>query len=95
MGTITPDPYQRVIGKNGKPRNTTANISMSAHCSVSMTTTNFPGMGNNGISKSGSLTTALIRLIISAESDPESFYSTQSITEELGFIRGRELVEGM
>jgi hypothetical protein len=31
----------------------------------------------------------------SAESDPDTFYSTQSITEELGFIRGRELVEGM
>ena len=30
-----------------------------------------------------------------AESDPESLYSTQSIAEELGFIRGRELVEGM
>jgi hypothetical protein len=31
----------------------------------------------------------------SAESDPGSFYSTQAITEDLGFARGRELVEGM
>ena len=31
----------------------------------------------------------------SAESDPESFYSTQAITEDLGFTKGRELVEGM
>jgi hypothetical protein len=31
----------------------------------------------------------------SAESDPASFYSTQTITEDLGFIKGRELVEGM
>ena len=31
----------------------------------------------------------------SAESDPEKFYSTQSISEDLGFTRGRELVEGM
>ena len=31
----------------------------------------------------------------SAESDPESFYSTQTITEDLGFTRGRELIEGM
>jgi hypothetical protein len=31
----------------------------------------------------------------SADSDPESFYSTQSVTEDLGFTRGRELVEGM
>jgi hypothetical protein len=31
----------------------------------------------------------------SAESDPEMFYSTQTITEDLGFVRGRELVEGM
>ena len=31
----------------------------------------------------------------SAESDPESFYSTQAIAEDLGFTRGRELVEGM
>ena len=30
-----------------------------------------------------------------AESDPESFYSTQTITEDLGFTKGRELVEGM
>ena len=30
-----------------------------------------------------------------AESDPGSFYSTQAIAEDLGFIRGRELVEGM
>ena len=31
----------------------------------------------------------------SAESDPEAFYSTQAVTEDLGFTRGRELVEGM
>lgn len=28
-----------------------------------------------------------------AQSDPGSFYSTQAITEALGFVRGRELVE--
>ena len=31
----------------------------------------------------------------SAESDPGAFYSTQAITEDLGFTKGRELVEGM
>lgn len=31
----------------------------------------------------------------SAESDPESFYSTQAVTEDLAFTKGRELVEGM
>jgi len=31
----------------------------------------------------------------SAASDPESFYSTQAVTEDLGFVKGRELVEGM
>lgn len=31
----------------------------------------------------------------SAESDPESFYSTQVVTEDLGFVKGRELVEAM
>jgi len=31
----------------------------------------------------------------SAESDPESFYSTQAVTEDLGFSKGRELVEGL
>jgi hypothetical protein len=31
----------------------------------------------------------------SGESDPESFYSSQSVAEDLAFIRGRELVEGM
>ena len=30
----------------------------------------------------------------SSESDPESFYSTQAVAEDLGFTRGRELVEG-
>jgi hypothetical protein len=29
-----------------------------------------------------------------SESDPESFYSTQAVAEDLGFTRGRELVEG-
>ena len=31
----------------------------------------------------------------SAQSDPASFYSTQAVTEDLGFTKGRELVEGM
>jgi hypothetical protein len=31
----------------------------------------------------------------SAESDPESFYSTQAVAEDLGFTKGRALVEGM
>ena len=31
----------------------------------------------------------------SGESDPESFYSTQAVAEDLGFTRGRELVEGL
>jgi hypothetical protein len=31
----------------------------------------------------------------SAESDPESFYSTQAVTEDLGFTKGRELVAAM
>jgi hypothetical protein len=31
----------------------------------------------------------------SAESDPEMFYSTQAITEDLGFAKGRELVDGV
>ena len=31
----------------------------------------------------------------SSESDPESFHSTQAIAEDLGFTRGRELIEGM
>jgi hypothetical protein len=31
----------------------------------------------------------------SAESDPGSFYSTQAITEDLGFTKGRELVDRM
>jgi len=30
-----------------------------------------------------------------AESDPASFYSTQAVAEDLGFTRGRELVEGL
>lgn len=30
----------------------------------------------------------------SAQSDPKSFYSTQAITEDLGFAKGRELVDG-
>lgn len=29
-----------------------------------------------------------------AESDPESFYSTQAVAEDLAFTRGRELVDG-
>lgn len=31
----------------------------------------------------------------SAESDPDSFYSTQAVTEDLGFVKGRELIEGL
>lgn len=30
----------------------------------------------------------------SATSDPELFYSTQAIAEDMGFLRGRELIEG-
>lgn len=30
-----------------------------------------------------------------AESDLETFYSTQSIAEDLGFARGRELIDAM
>lgn len=30
----------------------------------------------------------------SVTSDPELFYSTQAIAEEMGFLRGRELIEG-
>lgn len=29
-----------------------------------------------------------------ATSDPALFYSTQAIAEEMGFLRGRELIEG-
>jgi hypothetical protein len=68
---------------------------MSAQFSVAMRMTIFPAMDSNGISKYGSMTTALDRQLMNApaESDPERFYSTQVITEDLGFIRGRELVE--
>ena len=45
------------------------------------------------ITESGAAPTA--QACASAESDPESFYSTQSVTEDLGFVKGRELVEGM
>lgn len=30
-----------------------------------------------------------------AKSDPECFYSTQAVAEDLAFTRGRELVEGL
>lgn len=30
----------------------------------------------------------------SATSDPELFYSTQAIAEAMGFLKGRELIEG-
>lgn len=30
----------------------------------------------------------------SATSDPELYYSTQAIAEDMGFLRGRELIEG-
>lgn len=29
-----------------------------------------------------------------AQSDPDIFYSTQAIAENMGFIKGRELIEG-
>lgn len=31
--------------------------------------------------------------IASAQSDPTLFYSTKSIAEDMGFLRGRELIE--
>ncbi|MDP1610936.1 MAG: hypothetical protein Q8M11_07735 [Sulfuritalea sp.] len=30
----------------------------------------------------------------SATSDPGCFYSTQAVAEDMGFLRGRELIEG-
>lgn len=30
----------------------------------------------------------------SAKSDPGIFYSTQAVAEDMGFLRGRELIEG-
>ena len=33
--------------------------------------------------------------LASAESDPASFYSTQAVTEDLAFVKGRELVDGV
>lgn len=30
-----------------------------------------------------------------AQSDPELLYSTQAIAEEMGFIKGRELIDGI
>lgn len=33
--------------------------------------------------------------IARAQSDPELFYSTQAIAEEMGFIKGRELIDGI
>jgi hypothetical protein len=30
----------------------------------------------------------------SAKSDPGLFYSTQAVAEDMGFLRGRELIEG-
>lgn len=59
------------------------------------TRTNSPGMENNGISKSESHAEQEANELASAESDPGSFYSTQPVAEDLGFTRGRELVEGM
>jgi len=44
----------RVIGRNGKLRNTTASKSTSARHCASMTTKSFPAMDNNGTSKSKS-----------------------------------------
>ena len=32
--------------------------------------------------------------IASAESDPGLFYSTQAVAEGMGFLKGRELIEG-
>ena len=31
---------------------------------------------------------------ISARSDPELFYSTKAVAEDMGFLKGRELIEG-
>lgn len=31
----------------------------------------------------------------SAASDPELFYTTQAIAEDMGFLRGRELIDGV
>jgi len=31
----------------------------------------------------------------SAASDPELFYTTQAIAEDMGFLRGRELINGV
>jgi hypothetical protein len=31
---------------------------------------------------------------VSATSDPGLFYSTQAVAEDMGFLRGRELIEG-
>jgi hypothetical protein len=45
------------------------------------------------ITDSGAGPTASLRA--SAESDPASFYSTQAITEDLAFAKGRELVDGV
>jgi hypothetical protein len=33
--------------------------------------------------------------LASAESDPASFYSTQAVTEDLAFVKGREMVDGV
>lgn len=32
--------------------------------------------------------------VASAKSDPGLFYSTQAVAEDMGFLRGRELIEG-
>jgi hypothetical protein len=32
--------------------------------------------------------------LASAESDPGIFYSTQAVTEDLAFVKGREMVDG-
>lgn len=32
--------------------------------------------------------------VVSARSDPELFYSTKAVAEDMGFLRGRELIEG-
>jgi hypothetical protein len=33
--------------------------------------------------------------LASAESDPATFYSTQAVTEDLAFVKGREMVDGV
>lgn len=38
---------------------------------------------------------AMSDTVMRAQSDPDLFYSTQAIAEEMGFIKGRELIDGI